>query len=128
MKHPTATLEGANLDYAVAKALGYTILDTDHAWEIFDGEDYLGGIPLTKIDRPEARIALHTFRPSTSWSLGGPIIERERLSLEWFGGNNPPDWRASDSDDDFTKFAPTPLIAAMRCFVASKLGEEVEIP
>lgn len=23
---------------------------------------------------------------------------------------------------------PTPLIAAMRCFVASKLGDEVEIP
>jgi hypothetical protein len=23
---------------------------------------------------------------------------------------------------------PTPLIAAMRCYVASKLGDEVEIP
>lgn len=25
-------------------------------------------------------------------------------------------------------YGPTPLIAAMRCYVASKLGEEVEIP
>ena len=25
-------------------------------------------------------------------------------------------------------FGPTPLIAAMRCFVASKLGDEVDVP
>lgn len=25
-------------------------------------------------------------------------------------------------------FGPTPLIAAMRCYVASKLGDEVEVP
>lgn len=25
-------------------------------------------------------------------------------------------------------YGPTPLIAAMRCFVASKLGDEVEVP
>lgn len=26
------------------------------------------------------------------------------------------------------RYGPTPLIAAMRCYVASKLGDEVEIP
>ena len=26
------------------------------------------------------------------------------------------------------QFGPTPLIAAMRCYVASKLGDEVEVP
>ena len=25
-------------------------------------------------------------------------------------------------------YGPTPLIAAMRCYVASKLGDEVEVP
>ena len=68
------------------------------------------------------------FTPSTDWAQGGPIIEREGLQL-WKGrswnaacGNsvNPPD------DEIFS--GPTPLIAAMRCYVASKLGDEVEIP
>jgi hypothetical protein len=26
------------------------------------------------------------------------------------------------------EFAPTPLIAAMRCYVASKMGDEIELP
>jgi hypothetical protein len=29
-------------------------------------------------------------------------------------------------DDEF--FGPTPLFAAMRCYVASKLGDEVDVP
>jgi hypothetical protein len=28
----------------------------------------------------------------------------------------------------YQEHGPTPLIAAMRCFVASKLGDEIEIP
>ena len=30
--------------------------------------------------------------------------------------------------EDTESFGPTPLIAAMRCYVTSKLGDEVEIP
>ena len=62
------------------------------------------------------------FKPSTNWSHGGPIIEREGIAIgkSWEG------WKA------FTETSggegPTPLIAAMRCYVASKLGDEVEIP
>lgn len=65
---------------------------------------------------------------STKWEFGGPIIEREKIrvgpvndSEGWFAykyvGGGKPEY-----------FGPTPLIAAMRCFVASKLGDEVEIP
>jgi hypothetical protein len=30
--------------------------------------------------------------------------------------------------DANVQYGPTPLIAAMRCYVASKLGDEVEVP
>lgn len=37
--------------------------------------------------------------------------------------------RADDEDYVYWSWqGPTPLIAAMRCYVASKLGDEVEIP
>ena len=63
---------------------------------------------------------------STDWAQGGAIIEREGMQL-WKGGAwcasldqsfNPPDFQTGT----------TPLVAAMRCYVASKLGDEVEIP
>jgi hypothetical protein len=60
---------------------------------------------------------------STDWAQGGPIIERERITPEWTGE----DWMAYIKHDEEV-FGSTPLIAAMRCYVASKLGDEVEIP
>lgn len=80
------------------------------------------------------------YSPSTDWSQGGSIIEREDISFRKY--HNPKSTahgtyyakvcRESGSmvqwsdKRDFT--GPTPLIAAMRCYVASKLGGEVEIP
>jgi len=63
--------------------------------------------------------------PSTDWAQGGPIIEREGIELlceslgfRWVAmPQKGPEWRG-----------PTPLIAAMRCYVASKLGDEVDVP
>jgi hypothetical protein len=63
------------------------------------------------------------FNPPTNWAQGGPIIEREMISIEWTGE----DWMAYIFHDEEC-FGPTPLIAAMRCYVASKLGDEVEVP
>ena len=62
---------------------------------------------------------------STDWSQGGPIIEREGIELlceslgfRWVASpQKGPEWRG-----------PTPLIAAMRCYVASKLGDEIDVP
>ena len=58
---------------------------------------------------------------STDWAQGGPIIEREGI-----------EFRASGTQasivDGRTYYGPTHLIAAMRCYVASKLGDEVDIP
>ena len=61
---------------------------------------------------------------STKWSQGGPIIEREFIAV-WFSKG---DWKSQRRDTSNKQHGPTPLIAAMRCYVASKLGEEVEIP
>lgn len=60
---------------------------------------------------------------STDWAQGGPIIEREKIDLT---NLCPGIWRAIYVTHWFT--GPTPLIAAMRCYVATKLGDEVEIP
>ena len=69
---------------------------------------------------------------STDWAFGGPIIEREKIELKYLGYDNPPYWGALKfSPSKYERKAatgPTPLIAAMRCYVASKLGDEVEVP
>lgn len=81
-----------------------------------------------------------TYAPSTDWSQSGPIIEREGIELlcnlttteaSRFSGGASADWQAfhrSDRRTEARQFATTPLIAAMRCYVARKLGDEVEIP
>jgi hypothetical protein len=80
------------------------------------------------------------YRPDTDWSQGGPIIEREKFALEYdseWGAHDPTDpedngdrWYAvwSQLNMSYDCYGPTPLIAAMRCFVASKLGDEVDVP
>jgi hypothetical protein len=68
------------------------------------------------------------YHPSTDWAQGGLIIERESIQLT-------PDeytqtWSAytTNEGNPYECVGTTPLIAAMRCYVASKLGDEIEIP
>lgn len=68
---------------------------------------------------------------STNWSQGGPIIEREKIELRYHNVIVAGIWyRDSIGKDNCLHKAtgPTPLVAAMRCYVASRLGDEVEIP
>jgi len=77
---------------------------------------------------------------STNWSQGGPIIEREEISVmmsfrdSYAEGANakPSGWCARKYQygvlNEPLSYGPTPLIAAMRCFVASHLGDEVDVP
>ena len=60
---------------------------------------------------------------STEWAIGGPIIESEGISLYLYGNSN---WEAHVGNKAYQ--GPTPLIAAMRCYVASRLGAEVDVP
>ena len=99
-------LEGAELDLAVLLAEGHAKA------RIVDGK--------TGYNFP----FVIWLRPSTSWTDGGPIIERERIEL--FSPRSAPDhnrWEARiHPDGDLVRVAagPTALIAAMRAFVASK--------
>lgn len=135
MKIKTSELTGVALDWAVAKA--------DNASAYLGYRDGVGkGVFLNTGDCAQ-------YQPSTNWAQGGPIIEREGIHLRsvrseghilngtwlakpangntgqierwhktWFGDKNRPAmW-----------YGATPLEAAMRCYVASKLGNEVEVP
>jgi hypothetical protein len=69
---------------------------------------------------------------SGEWEHGGPIIERERIATGFDGfdifDSALPIWGACKYDSGFEGYGPTPLIAAMRCYVASKLGDDVDVP
>ena len=67
------------------------------------------------------------FDPQANWAQGGPIIEREWIKCDPRKGQ----WEATIWNEAAMQnpaFGPTPLIAAMRCYVASKWGDEVDIP
>jgi hypothetical protein len=127
VKTKTYTLTGSALDWAVAKCEGATDAWRSDAPFFWDGA------------HPCIRIGGHdvNYSPSTDWSLGGPIIEREgievlcNLSLAQAKAfkQAKPDWfacRKQRRSDHFHGL--TPLIAAMRCYVTSKLGTEIDVP
>lgn len=121
MNIKTSELTGAAFDWAVAVAMGWK-------WKM-DGKKIILARPAKRPNkrRPFDTLGLAYFHPAKSWSIAGPIIEREQISL---GDNCPQGWEASRRKGVFAVrgFGPTPLVAAMRCYVASKLGDDVEIP
>jgi hypothetical protein len=115
MKHKTAELEGALLDAAVAKAEGFASFWIDPGDESRDASCVLGP--------HRAEDSRFDWCPSTAWEQGGPIIERERISVGTYSQDV---WSACFSRGR-RHYGQAPLIAAMRAFVASKLGEEVDL-
>jgi hypothetical protein len=108
MKIKTSELTGAALEWAVAKCEGFTDEVERSGW------------------------AWHPswYNPATSWQEGGPIIEREEIFLakSVLGGWTASTYIHANGCHCILHEGPTPLTAAMRCFVASKLGEEVDVP
>ena len=115
--------EGQVLDWLVAKAKG----DSDDALE-----SYVDGFRC----RGDGDY-------STDWSQGGPIVEREgiNLSIDYQDDALSNDmvqigWKANLWNNSVPgtpgllqwSYGPTPLIAAMRCYCCSKLGDTVEVP
>jgi hypothetical protein len=66
------------------------------------------------------------FSPSTDWSQGGPIIERENIGV-WPSESISGKWGARMLNT-YIMYGPTALVAATRCYVASRLGDEVDVP
>jgi hypothetical protein len=98
----TSELTGAALNWAVLKAQGQDFTDFNLK--------YMDAYPF-----------------STDWSQGGPIIDNKKIKIDPRNGQ----WVATIWNEASTQnpsYGPTPLIAAMRCLVASELGDEVEIP
>ena len=112
MKIRTSELTGAALDWAVAKCIGHRV-----------AANYGSYIRIYLPDPKQSGYTL-AFCPSTNWEQGGPIIEREKLDILY---EHDLRWVAIPQKG-VEYYGPTPLIAAMRCYVASKLGSEVEIP
>jgi hypothetical protein len=71
------------------------------------------------------------YCPSDNWEQGGPIIERERIELR-FGDADAEEWIAEfswhSSSSPAEGVGSTPLVAAMRCYVASKMGDTIFVP
>lgn len=72
---------------------------------------------------------------SQNWAIAGPIIEREKITVKYTGSLlefcahlKTGVGKFTELPSDFVQYAKNPLIAAMRCYVASKMGEEIEIP
>jgi len=114
MKLRTSELTDAALDWAVTKCMGFDHSVTSSEWGMWGW--------------------------ATDWAQGGPIIEREGISVmlsfrdSYAEGANakPSGWCARKYQygvlNEPLSHGPTPLIAAMRCYVASKLGDEVDVP
>jgi hypothetical protein len=111
MKIKTSELTGAALDWAVAKC---ERVDDYILYESF----------MTRWGDDEG----DTYQYSTDWAQGGPIIEREKIDVMWCGDRWCAYTMTPDGQSQLITEGETPLIAAMRGYVASKLGEEVEVP
>lgn len=105
----TAELTGVALDWAVVKASGtpVTIEYTE------------SGKPVV-LDKKNRHCTA-----SRTWAQGGSIIEREKIQLfvgvdGWLAKVHGRAMRMAEGQ--------TPLIAAMRCYVFSRLGDDVDIP
>ena len=128
----TNELTGHALNWAVAQAEGDKVyrprLGRPEDW---DKEAYLAdGSDDRWVVRVQSRRVAHyvdwTYNPSGDWMQGGPIIERENMEITRLADDR--GWKSTNYDQTIKAYGPTPLIAAMRCYVTSKLGEEVEIP
>jgi hypothetical protein len=133
----TSELTGAVLDWAVSKCgdcsvyLRRDFIKARHkhlesSANIAFHLEYQSNDPIIGDIESGATTPLPSY--STDWSQGGPIIEREKISLLAFGLV---DWKATfdyGGSSTSDQYGPTPLIAALRCYVTSKLGDNVEIP
>ena len=119
MKIKTADLKDLALNWAASVAEGYQAV-------------YANG-SISPVFKPrEAVVELASLRYSTDWAKSGPIIDREKINLVYrpdincSSGEVFPRWISSVVT--YGAEGPTPLIAAMRCFVASRMGDEVDVP
>lgn len=109
--YKTSELEGWRLDQAVAKAEGIPVVPTFPPME---------SVCVCVCD---AATNPRPYQPSTDSEQADPIIERESIT---FAEPEPGYWLAWCGDAK--ESGETDTEAAMRAYVASKLGDTVELP
>lgn len=130
-------LKGAALDWAVAAAQNEQYKE-DRLVKWSREEPTLPA----KIEREKSlgSYTYHLYSPSTDWNCGGEIIVENGVSVS-HRDNSPSIWDAIIKPDFYSSgipnsgvkkeviaSGPTPLIAAMRCYVISVLSDEIVIP
>jgi hypothetical protein len=129
MRAKVEELSGKSLDWAVARCEGWkwkagTRFGGEYWFELSLGDEYC---TVTKQHNHYCRRRLLWELPfSTSWSLGGPILERESISTTNF--DDYPKWTARYPSNPVSHTGCTLLVAAMRAYVYSKLGEDIDVP
>jgi len=106
----TSELYGSALDWAVAKA-------QDKFVQI--------GSVLTEGRHVVRDRAGWVYKPSSDWCHGGPIIEKEKITISPYPSV---DYKAHYGNGTSPGNGHTMLIAAMRAFIQRRLGPIVEIP
>lgn len=136
MKVKTSELRDRALAYAVACAEGMSFPALKHVkwpddaeWVLFpDGTiRHAVEIPSNSMNRQYE----HTFwMPHADWAQGGPLLDREEIMFH--AGPNKTVMaylrRTGYAMAGCSWAGPTRLVAACRCYVASELGDEVDIP
>lgn len=107
----------ANLDEEVARCNGWVDYPTDSVehgryWHMDPTK-----APFGAICRKEH------YAPSRDWTTGGPIIERERIEVSPGVTDGDLAWSAWIYGRGVFHHGPTPLIAAMRAYVALRGAE-----
>lgn len=113
MKVKTRELIGPALDWAVAKC------EESRGLKLFVHPDF-----------PYVGYEMGRWCPTTDWGQGGPIIDDKEITID-YRDNETEARRWKPGEGDFVESRAGKkqgLLAAMRCYVASELGEEVEIP
>ena len=116
VKVKTSELTGAALDWAVQ--------EIEYQRMVAEGEH----VKQWALDDHRAGAGINNY--STDWLWGGPILERENISVGYQGHLGVPLdslWYATNRADAWG-FGQKPLTAAMCCFCCSKLGDVVEVP
>lgn len=128
MKTKTSSLTGVALDWAVAKCVGIPAEDV----YLSGRKPYRSLFRKTRDEDGNLTGSIQTGPEllfSRKWESGGPVIEREKIEIG-FDGAEGGVWSAVIQRVGIESYeiGSTPLIAAMRCYVASKLGDEIEVP
>lgn len=118
-----SNLVGAALDWAVAKAEGYTQDNEDHTCIISPQ-----GEPASCTVRGAA--LGYGYRPSTSWLQGGPLFDKHHASAHYQAHLADAHFRysAGPAGSGFWCYGPTALVAFCRSLVKAKLGDTVQVP